>query len=306
VTHGIVDTVREVDQTFLFIFAIAAALLLLITAWMVIVLIRYHHARHPKPAGFKDNMLAEVIWIVAPSLIVLAMFVSGWKSYLALQRAPANALEVQVMARKWSWTFTYPNGRTSGILYVPVNQAVLLSMTSADVLHSFYAPAFRIKRDTVPGMTTRLWFRSGKEGNYDVMCAEYCGLGHSVMHTRIAALSAEDFERWYKGGDAPRGEEPGRELYVKHGCIGCHPLEGLQGVGPSLAGLYGSKRAVTTNRGERTVVADEAYVRRGILQPKAEILKGYAPIMPSYQGQIPPKELDMLMVYLASLSGEKK
>jgi cytochrome c oxidase subunit 2 len=138
------------------------------------------------------------------------------------------------------------------------------------------------------------------------MCAEYCGVGHSVMHTRIAALSAEDFDRWYKGGDAPKGEEPGRELYVKYGCIGCHPLEDLQGVGPQLGGLYGSKRVVITSQGERTVVADEAYVRRGILQPKAEVLKGYGPIMPSYEGQIPPKELDMLMAYLASLPGEKK
>ncbi len=302
----IVDAVREVDQTFLIIFAVAATLFVLITAAMVVVLVRYHHKRHPQAAAFKDNLLAELIWIVLPSLIVLALFASGWKSYLALQNAPADAMRVEVTARKWAWSFTYENGRTSNILYVPVNRAVLLRMTSLDVLHSFFAPAFRIKRDTVPGMTTSLWFRSGKVGNFDVMCAEYCGVGHSAMHTRIVALPQEEFDRWYKGEGGPQAPSPGEELYVKYGCIGCHPLGDLQGVGPSLGRTFGSKRTVVTRQGEQSIVADEPYLRRSILQPNQEVVKGYTPIMPSYEGQIPPKDLEELIGFLKSLPGEKK
>jgi cytochrome c oxidase subunit II len=304
--NPIIDAVKEVDKTFLFIFAVAAALLFLITAALVVFLIRYHHGRHPQAASFKDNLLAELIWILLPCLIVLTMFASGWKSYLALQNAPADAMRVDVTARKWSWTFTYENGRNSNILYVPINRDVLLHMTSLDVIHSFYAPAFRIKRDTVPGMTTSLWFRSPKAGEFDAMCAEYCGLGHSAMHTKIVVLPPGEFDLWYKGGRTPRGGKAGRELYMKHGCIGCHPLDGLQGVGPSLDRIYGTTQVVVTGQRERPVVADELYIRRSILRPNAEVVKGYPPVMPPYEGLIPQQDLDELVAFLKFLAGEQK
>lgn len=295
------DTVKEVDRTFLLIFVAAAALFLIIAALVVIVLIRYHHGRHPQAAPFKDSALAEFIWVAVPSLIVMAMFISGWKSYLALQRPPEGAMRVEVTARKWSWTFAYENGRTANILYVPVNRAVLLRMTSVDVLHSFFAPAFRIKRDAVPGMTTSLWFRSSKVGTFDVLCAEYCGLGHSAMNTMIVSLSQGDFERWYEGGEAPGAMDGGRELYVKNGCIGCHPLDGLHGVGPSLEKIFGMERIVITREGEKTVIAGEAYVRRSILKPNEELVKGYPPVMPSYEGKIPKDDFEKLLGFLAKM-----
>jgi cytochrome c oxidase subunit II len=302
VDYGIVDTVRDVDRTFLFIFSIAAVLFIIISLCLIVILIRYNHKRHSEAASFKGNVLAELIWIIIPSLIVFAMFVSGWRSYLTLQSSPADAMQVKVTAKRWSWLFSYENGRVSNMLYVPVNRAVVLSMTSLDVLHSFYAPAFRIKRDTVPGMTTSLWFRSRETGSFVVTCAEYCGQGHSKMRTKIIALTQDDFDRWYAGGTAPTGEDGGKELFIIYGCAGCHPEGKLKGIGPPLEKVYGSERVVVTKEGEKSQVADEPYLRRSIIHPQDEIVKGYEPIMPSLRGQVSDQELDELIAYLKSLS----
>jgi cytochrome c oxidase subunit II len=300
-TDKIIDTVSAVDQTFLLIFIIAAILFIAIAVGMIVILFRYDHKRHPKAAAFKGSIPAEIIWIIFPTLIVIGMFISGWKSYLISRTPPPGTLDVEVTGRKWSWSFTYKNGIKSDILYVPASKPVFLSMKTLDVLHGFYAPAFRIKRDLVPGMTTTLWFETKDPGTFDVMCSQYCGVGHSSMHTTIVVLTQNEFDKWYASGITPEAENEGRQTFTTYGCLGCHSLEGAEGVGPPLNKTYGSKRIVTTKEGEKSVVADEEYMRRAILDPDVEIVKGYQAIMPSLQGKIPDKELDLLIKFLESL-----
>lgn len=295
-TH-LVNAVAQVDRTFLLIFVAAVFFLVLITACMVTFLIRYHHQRNAQAADIRGNTLLEIVWIVIPSLIALGMFYSGWQSYLALQNAPENAMPVTVTARKWSWTFTYENGRISNILYVPVNQPVRLILKSVDVIHSFYAPAFRLKRDAVPGMTTYAWFLPEKAGEFSALCAEYCGYGHSAMVTNIKVMPVQQFNDWYEHGTVS-GESAGLEVYVKQGCVGCHPTGGISGVGPNLQDIFGKSRRVTENGSVQIVTADEEYLRSSILYPDREVVQGYRPVMPSYAGKISEQELEILVTYL--------
>lgn len=302
--NKITDTVTAIDQTFLFIFIIAAILFIAIAVGMAVIMFRYNHKRHPQAAAFKGSIPAEIIWIIFPTLIVIVMFISGWKSYLVTRTPPSGALEVEVIGRKWSWSFTYKNGMTSGVLYVPANHAIYLSMKTLDVLHGFYVPAFRIKWDLVPGMTTTMWFHTREPGTFDAMCSEYCGVGHSSMHTTVVVLPQEEFDKWYEGGQLPDAGEEGRMAFTTHGCSGCHSLEGVAGVGPALNKTFGAKIIVITKEGEKTIVADEQYLRQKILDPGAEVVKGYQPIMPSFKGKISDKELDALIKFLESLPGK--
>jgi len=304
-TDKITDTVSAVDQTFLLIFIIAAILFIAIAVGMIIILFRYDHKRHPNAATFKGSIPAEIIWIIFPTLIVIGMFISGWKSYLISRTPPPGTLDVEVTGRKWSWSFTYKNGIKSDVLYVPASQPVFLSMKTLDVLHGFYVPAFRIKRDLVPGMTTTLWFRTKDPGTFDVMCSQYCGVGHSSMHTTITVLPQAEFDKWYASGKTPEAGEEGRQVFTTYGCSGCHSLEGAARVGPPLDKTYGAKITVKTQEGEKTITADEQYLRNKILDPGAEVLKGYQPIMPSFQGKIPDKELDALIKFLELLPAKK-
>jgi cytochrome c oxidase subunit II len=303
-SNKITDTVSAVDQTFLLIFIIAAILFIAIAAGMIIILFRYDHKRHPQAATFKGSIPAEIIWIIFPALIVIGMFISGWKSYIASRTPPPGTLDVEVTGRKWSWSFTYKNGLTSDVLYVPADHPVFLSMKTLDVLHGFYAPAFRIKRDLVPGMTTTLWFQTKDPGTFDVMCSQYCGAGHSSMHTTITVLPQEEFDKWYAGSWTKTDEEEGRQVFATYGCSGCHSLEGGAGVGPALNKTFGSKTTVGTKEGEKTITADEQYLRQKILDPGAEVVKGYQPLMPSFKGKISGKELDELVKFLELLPGK--
>jgi cytochrome c oxidase subunit 2 len=305
VTGKITDTVSAVDQTFLIIFIIAAILFIIIAVGMMVILFRYNHKRHPQAATFKGSIPAEIIWIIFPTLIVIGMFISGWKSYLTSRTPPPGTLNVEVTGRKWSWSFTYKNGLTSDVLYVPANHPVFLSMKTLDVIHGFYAPAYRIKRDLVPGMNTTLWFQTKDPGTSDIMCSQYCGLGHSSMHTTIIVLPQEEFDKWYASGKTPEAEEEGRQVFTTYGCAGCHSLEGAEGVGPPLDKTYGSKIIVKTKEVEKTLTADEEYLRRAILDPDVEIVKGYQAIMPSLKGKISDKELGELIKFMESLPAKK-
>jgi len=296
----ILDTVSQVDRTFLITFGVAAFFFVLIAIFLVVFIIRYNHTRHAEAVDIRGNLTLEIIWIVIPSLIVMGLFYSGWQSYLALRTVPGDAMPISVTARKWSWTFTYENGRISNILYVPVDKPVKLTMTSVDVIHSFYAPAFRIKRDTVPGMNTYVWFLPDKPGSFEVLCTEYCGVGHSAMLTKIHVLPVEEFEDWYEHGNVAE-EAAGMGLFVKHGCIGCHQFGDVTSVGPKLQGIYGKERTVNSEAGEKVVVADEEYLKRSILAPNEEIVIGYPPIMPAYEDKIPEEDLDSVIDYIESL-----
>jgi cytochrome c oxidase subunit 2 len=284
-----------VDRTFLFIFGVSAAILAGITVLMVWFVIRYHHSRHPEAADIRGNVWAEILWTLIPTILVMGMFSYGWESFKALRSVPADAMRVQVTARMWSWVFEYENGRRASTLRVPVDRPVRLDMTSADVLHSFFVPAFRIKMDTVPGMQTYAWFQAARVGSYDILCAEYCGLRHANMLSTVEVMREEDFRAWYEG--AAGGDDEAVALLESYGCTGCHSLDGSELAGPTLMGIYGARRTVTDASGTREVVVDEGYLRRAILEPDAELVVGFEG-MPAYKEEMPQRDLDVIIRYL--------
>jgi cytochrome c oxidase subunit 2 len=188
---------HDVDLAFWYILGISLLLLLGITTVMVILVVRYRRSRHPVPEDIRDNLALEIVWTVIPTLIALSMFYMGWKSYIGLRTVPEGALQVEVTAQMFSWIFTYDNGRESeNELVVPLGEAVKLNVTSVDVLHSLYIPAFRIKIDAVRGMTTYAWFRADEPGEYDIQCTEYCGTGHSAMTAKLKIVPEQEYLAW--------------------------------------------------------------------------------------------------------------
>jgi cytochrome c oxidase subunit 2 len=267
----------------MFIFGACLALLVGITAVMVGFIIRYHRSRSPEPTSKNDgNLWLEIIWTVFPTILVMAMFYYGWDGYLALRNVPKGAMEVTATARMWSWTFTYPNGKTSSKLYVPAGKPVKVDLVALDVLHGFYLPAFRVKRDAVPGMKNHAWFVATKPGSYDLFCSQYCGTGHSAMITTVEALPEAEFTAWLTSKEQKAAEHPGKALLEKHGCLGCHSLDGSPKVGPTFKGLYHSTIKVLVEGKPVTVTVDDAYLTESIVKPSAKIVEGFPPIMPMY------------------------
>ena len=296
---NILTTTQAVDPVFIFIFGACIVLLVGITAAMVWFVVRYHRSRAPEPtSNAESNLLLEITWIVLPSLLVLAMFWYGWAGYLALRNVPLGALEVTATARQWSWSFTYPNGKTSPKLYVAVGKPVKVTLVSKDVIHGFYLPAFRVKRDVVPGMKNYAWFVADKPGSYDLFCSVYCGISHAAMITTVEALPRAKFAAWLQQ-ETQEEESPGHELLEKHGCLGCHSLDGTPKVGPSFKGIWGRSVTVLTNGVERTITVDEAYLRRSILEPNADVVKGFPPVMPPFS--LKDEEIRAIVEYLKEL-----
>jgi cytochrome c oxidase subunit 2 len=293
----LLTTTRAVDPVFMFILGASLVLLIGITGAMLWFVFRYHRSRAPEPTSQSDgNVWLETVWIVLPTVLVLAMFYYGWAGYLALRNVPKDALEVTATARQWSWSFTYANGKTSPKLYVPVGKPVLVDLVSLDVLHGFYLPAFRVKRDVVPNMKNHAWFVADKAGSYDLFCSVYCGTGHSAMITTVEALPPEKFAAWLEQKGA--AEHAGKELLEKHGCLGCHSLDGSRKTGPTLKGIWGRQVTVVTNGAERTITVDADYLRRSLLDPKADVVKGFPPVMPSFAGQLGKDEIEQIIGFL--------
>lgn len=296
-----ITTTEAVDPVFYIIFGISLVLLVAIAATMVFLVVRYRRSRAPEPTStVASSLLLEIVWTLLPSLLVLTMFWYGWQGYLGLRTVPAGALEVTATARMWSWNFTYPGGSSSPKLYVPVGRPVKVNLVADDVIHGFFIPAFRVKRDMVPGMKNHAWFVADRSGSYDLFCSQYCGTGHSAMITTVEALSREEFEEWLEHGI--RGKEEahhmdGRKLAGEKGCLGCHSLDGSPGVGPSFQGIMGRKERVVTKGVEREIIVDAAYLRQSILDPAADVVKGFQPVMPAYR-DLSPAEIDALLDFL--------
>ncbi len=189
--------VEGVDQAFWYILGISIVLLFGITVVMVYFVIRYRRSRNPVASDIRDNYVLEIIWTIIPTLIALSMFYVGWSSYMGLRNVPEGALEIEVLAQKYSWIFVYDNDKeTEDELVVPEGQAIKLNVSSLDVLHSLYIPAFRIKVDAVKGINTYAWFYADKVGEYDIQCTEYCGVGHSAMLAKLRIIPPDEFEQW--------------------------------------------------------------------------------------------------------------
>jgi len=285
----------------MFIFGACLVMLVGITVAMLFFVVRYHRSRAPEPTSQREGSLwLEAVWTVLPTLLVLAMFYYGWSGYLTLRQVPKGALQATAVARMWAWSFKYENGRTSDKLYVPVGRPVQVNLESRDVLHGFYLPAFRIKRDAVPGMKNHVWFVATKPGSYDIFCTQYCGTGHSAMISTVEAVPEAQFKSWLEegqeGGHAGI-KQAAQPILEKYGCLGCHSLDGSPKVGPTFKGLFGSKVPVTRGGKRMVVLADEAYLRESIVAPGAAIVEGFPPVMPTMEG-ITDAEVKVLVEYL--------
>ncbi len=291
------NTAGKVDTAFLFIVAACVFLLAVVTFVMVFFLIKYNRNRHPQHEEVKESVLLEIIWTVIPTILVLLMFYFGWVDFDYIRNSPKDAMPVNVIARQWSWLFQYENGKQSDLLRVPLNKPVKLILTSQDVIHSLYIPAYRIKEDCVPGMKTHLWFTATQTGSYDIFCTEYCGVGHSHMLSKVIVMSGSDFAEWYKSAGGP-GEKVLKLLQEK-GCIGCHSTDGSRKTGPTLKGIFGTKVTVLTNGKEIEIIVNEEYLKKSILEPGADVVRGYQNIMPAIP--VTKEELEEITDYIESL-----
>lgn len=295
----LITTTQAVDPIFMFLFSSCLVLLLGITIAMVCFVVRYRRSRAPRPTSdVSANTWLEVVWTALPTMLVMGMFYYGWEGYLSLRDVPKNAMQVTAVARMWSWNFIYSNGKNSTKMYVPVGTPVQVNLESKDVLHGFFMPAFKIKRDVVPGMKNHVWFVATKPGSYDVFCSQYCGTQHSSMITTVEAVTPEQFNAWLGQGEAA-GESPGKAILEKHGCLGCHSLDGSQKVGPTFKGLFGSQVKVTRAGKPEVVTADEKFLRESVVNPGATLVEGYPPIMPP--SDMPAAEVEAVVEYLEHL-----
>jgi len=253
------------------------------------------------------NTTLEILWSVIPLLICVGLFFWGLNGYMKYAVAPGDAMEVSVTGKQWLWEFTYPDGsKTINDLHVPVNKPVKLVMTSEDVLHDFFVPDMRVKMDVVPGRYTQIWFTPTVLGPHTFTCAEYCGKDHSGMKGILTVDSKEDFDKfmvtggteWEQYRDGNRWAEWGQLQYTRKGCNSCHSVDGTSSKGPTWKGLFGKTESFADGS---TQVVDAAYLEQSMLQPNAKVVKGYEPIMPTFQGLLRNHEIKGLVAYIESL-----
>lgn len=249
------------------------------------------------PPPTRDNLPLEITWTVIPSGLCVVMFIWGASLFVNNVVAPPSSTEIYVLGKQWMWEIQYPNGmRDINELHVPLGIPTKLTMISQDVIHDFSIPAFRIKRDVVPGHYSTEWFIATKLGRYHLFCDQYCGTSHSAMIGWVTVMTPADYAEWlHRGSPGTSLVERGAELYQQFGCSTCHDT----GKAPSFSGLYGSQ--VLLSNGQ-TVLADDAYIRESILYPSAKIVAGYQPIMPTYQGQLNEQQILQLSAYIKSLA----
>lgn len=296
------STAAEVDALFWILIGVASVFGGIITAGLVYFNIRYRKNSKASRAGaVSEHLPLELLWSIVPLVISAGIFGWGAKLYFDIHVPPENAREVYVVGKQWMWKIQHPQGnREINELHVPVGVPIKLVMTSQDVIHSFFVPAFRIKQDVLPGRYTTTWFEATKPGEYHLFCAEYCGTSHASMKGRVVVMKQEEFERWLAGS---RQEESmtasGDQLFRQFGCVTCHS-QTSQERGPSLHGLFGSTVRLADGS---TVTADERYIRESILNPGAALVAGYKPLMPTYAGQMSQEQLFQIIEYVKSLGG---
>lgn len=324
------------DHLYEFLIIVSAFFFVAVIGAMIIFAIRYRHRPGIKPKYLTGNHTLEAIFVFVPTVLLLLIFFWGYAVYHQMTQAPSDAYEIHVIARQWLWQFQYDNGRTTAAeLYVPLNRPVKLVMTSQDVIHSFFVPNFRIKQDVVPGMYTSVWFEARIPGKHQIFCAEYCGTSHSQMLGKVIVLTDDQWKAWNEGRkienipdardvaanwdaqrrtaetdsvtdevSAPQFEpvlslaQQGKTVFETKGCASCHSVDGSKKLGPTMKGIFGQK--VLLSDGSE-LVRDENYIRESIEQPQAKLVRGYNPVMPTFQGLINETEMNALIAYIKSL-----
>jgi cytochrome c oxidase subunit 2 len=292
----------QVDGLYFYLTGVTIFFTLLIYALLILFVIRYRRrSAREIPRPIAGSLKLETMWSVVPFLIAMSMFVWGARVYFAQYRMPTEALDIFVVGKQWMWKVQHSTGqREINELHVPVGRKIKLTMTTEDVIHSFFIPAFRTKTDVVPGRYTYLWFEATKPGRYNLFCAEYCGTNHSGMTGYVTVMEPTDYDNWLSGGANQQSPvAAGQQLFQTLGCATCHANTGTGGRGPALTGLLGKQ--VELNNGQ-TITADDAYIRESIVDPQAKIVAGFGPIMPTFKGQVSEEQLLQLVTYIKSLS----
>jgi len=291
----------HVDYLYFYLLVVSFFFATLIALSVTYFAIRYRRRSESEtPPGVEGSLKLEVAWSVIPLLITLTFFFWGAKLFFAMNRPPTDALEISIVGKQWMWKIQHADGqREINELHVPVGRAVRLTLASEDVIHDFFVPAFRMKKDVVPGRYATAWFEATRPGRYHVFCAQYCGTNHSAMTGWVEVMDPLAFQNWLAGGTGSESlASAGAKLFAQHACNTCHRPDSLAR-GPNLEGLFG--KTVTLQDG-RTIVADESYIRESIVAPNARLVAGFQPIMPTFQGLISEEGLLQLLAYIKSLS----
>jgi cytochrome c oxidase subunit 2 len=290
----------QMDALYFFMVLISLIGLTIVVLLVVSFSIMYSKKRHPVAVQIEGSTLLEATWTIIPLGLFLIMFVWGSLIYFRIYTPPANAMNIYVVGKQWMWKAEHPGGQHEiNSLHIPTGRAIQLTLISQDVFHSFSIPAFRVKREAIPGRYTNVWFEATTPGTYHLFCTQYCGTNHSAMIGDIVVLTPDDYKKWLAESTSGASlAQNGERLFASLSCNACHNGQ-ANSRGPSLAGVFGSKLTLT-NGG--TQFADEAYLRDAILNPSDHVTQGYAPIMPTYQGQISEDGVISLVEYIKSLN----
>lgn len=291
----------QVDYLYYFLLAISLFFAALIFFLIYLFAVKYRRRSEDEvPKEIPGLLKLELLWSVIPFILTMVVFAWGATLYFDAYTPPKSAMEIYVVGKQWMWHIQHPTGqREINEIHVPVGQPVKLTMATEDVIHSFYIPAFRLKKDVVPGRYTTMWFEATEPGEYHLFCAEYCGTKHSQMTGRVVVMEQADYQNWLSGGSAAEPlEVVGEKKFQQFACHTCH-IDKPNARGPSLVGIFGEPVQL---QGGQTVVVDEGYIRESILDPTAKITAGYKPVMPTFKGQISEVGLLQITAYIKSLS----
>lgn len=294
---------KGVDYLFYFLTANALFFAGLIFLLIFVFAIRYRRrSKEEVPENVHAPLALEIGWTVIPAIICVVMFVWSAALFFRDSRAPQNSLEIFVVGKQWMWQIQHPEGiREINELHVPVNRPVKLIMTSQDVIHDFFIPAFRVKKDVLPDRYTSIWFEATETGKFHLFCAQYCGMGHSKMGGWVYVMPETEYEKWLTGGteNTQTMADAGAKLYNQYGCVTCHGT----GRAPAFNGLYQKPVQLSTGA---SVTADDAYLRESILDPSAKIVNGYPAIMPTFKDQLSEEQVLDLIAFIRSLGTEER
>ena len=303
----------RVDNLFFWLVGLCSLILLLIAGIVLYFLVKYRAGNpdvdrsHPP----ETNAKLEIPIVAIFTIIMLGLFVWSAREFFSLHTPPKDSMEIYVLGKQWMWKFQHADGRTEvNELHIPMDKDIKLILTSQDVIHSLYIPAFRIKQDALPDRYTTIWFRANKTGTFDLDCTQYCGTQHAKMLAQVIVQTPEDFRRWRSGGfekSSVTAESPllqkGGELYRSRGCYSCHNANESPPIAPRLDGLFGLE--VALDNGQK-VRADENYLRESIMNPNAKITQGFAAQMPTFSGILSEADITALVEYLKSMKKTEK